>query len=252
MGALSELRSRLENYFAFSQKEVRDLLIATLIIGFIFSFNDWGTTTFDFVIGLKNFLLVSFLVALAFFVHLSVQRILALAIGFKAEFKVWWVGLALSLIIVFITGTLLGVGLPVILPGGVVLAILVRHRLGEFRYGFNYWENGVIAVYGPISNLALAFLFKIALYIFPQSWFLQKALLINIVFAICTALPIPPLDGINMFFASRGWYVFTFFLIIACSLLIYFTGIILTVIGGAIIALAATLIYHLTIEYPIK
>ena len=128
--------------------------------------------------------------------------------------------------------------------------MLVRHRLGEFRYGFNYWENGVIAVMGPLSNLALAFIFKIMLYIFPQSWFLQKALLINVVFAICTMLPIPPLDGINMFFAGRTWYFLIFFTIVACSVLIFFTGVILTIIGGAIIAAILSLIYFLTFEQP--
>jgi len=170
---------------------VRDILICILVAGFIFSFNDWGSAgQFSYLVGLKNLALVTLLCAVAFFIHLSAQRIFALMIGYKAEFKIWWAGLAASLVIAFITATFFNLGFTVILPGGIVIAMLVRHRLGEFRYGVNYWENGITALWGPVATIILALFFKILLIFFPQSWFLQKGVLINLIYAVCSMLPI--------------------------------------------------------------
>lgn len=249
MGFWHELASRLRLYYAFSMNEVRDILICTLFTGFIFSFNDWGSASgFDFVIGVKNLLLVSLLALISFFVHLTGQRVAALMIGFKAEFKIWWTGLALSLIFAFISASLFGRAFTLILPGGMMIAMLVRHRLGEFRYGVNYWENGITALWGPIATVILALFFKILLIIFPHSWFLQKALLINLIYAICSMLPIPPLDGINVFFAGRALYAFSFGIILGICLLVYWANLWLTIIGGLIIGLAIWILYFLFIE----
>ncbi|MBW2963683.1 hypothetical protein KY306_02825 [Candidatus Woesearchaeota archaeon] len=249
MGFFHELRSRLELYFAFTTKEVRDILICVVVSAFIFSFNDWGRAgQFDLIIGFKNMFLVALLAALAFFVHLSFQRVVALMIGFKAEFKVWWGGLVASFLIVFITASIFNLGFTVILPGGMVIAMLVRHRLGEFRYGVNYWENGIIALWGPIGTMMLAFVFKILLIIFPHSWFLQKGLLINLIYGVCSMLPIPPLDGINVFFAGRVLYAASFGIILGIALLIYWANLWLTIFGGVLIGLAVWILFFLYIE----
>lgn len=248
MGFFHEMRSRMELYFAYTTKEVRDLIFCILVAGFVFSFNDWGTGGFSLVTGFVNFLLVTLLAALAFFVHLSVQRVVALMLGFKAEFKVWWTGLVISLVFAFVTATLFNFSLAIILPGGLFIAMLVRHRLGEFRYGVNYWENGVIAVWGPVASILLAFVFKILLLIFPGSWFLHKALLINLVYAVCSILPIPPLDGLNVFFAGRLLYIISFGLIIGVALLIYWANLLFALLGGLVIGLAIIFLYYKYIE----
>ena len=243
--SLYELQSRIEHYFAFNKKEVGHLLIAILVVGFIFSFRDWGRAgQLDLLFGLRNFLLATLIAAISFFVHESVHRIFALWIGFKVEFKLWWGGLIASIVLAFASNG----AIQLILPGGMVSSLLVRHRLGVFRYGLNYWENGVIAMTGPLANLTLAFVAKLFLSYAPNSWFLQKLLLLNIVFAICTMLPIPPLDGINTFYGGRILYILSFSGIIGASILIYFTGIVLTIIGGLLIMIIATILYYMTFE----
>jgi hypothetical protein len=123
-----ELSSRMREYYAFTKKEVRDLAIAIFIIGFIFSFREWGTSGgVDVLLGFRNFVLMLFITALSFFVHQSVHRIYALFIGFKAEFKLWWGGLIASLILAFATNGIV----QLVLPGGMVASLLVRHRLGQ-------------------------------------------------------------------------------------------------------------------------
>lgn len=247
--SLAELKSRLELYFAYTTKEVRDIIICVLFTAFIFSFNDWGQgASFNILVGIKNIFLVALLAALAFFVHLSAQRIAALTIGYKAEFKIWWGGLISSLFIVFITASLFGYGFPIILPGGIIIAMLVRHRLGEFRYGINYWESGITALWGPIATIGLAIIFKTLLVFFPQSWFLQKGLLINLVYAVCSMFPVPNLDGINVFFAGRILYTVSFGIILGIALLIYWANLILAIFGGIIIGLLILFLYFHYLE----
>jgi len=249
MGFWSELGSRLSLYYGFTRKEVRDILICVFFTAFIFSFNDWGRAgQFSLVSGLRNFFLVFFLAILAYFVHLSAQRIFALSIGFKAEFKLWWGGLITSLLVVFITASLFGLGFTVILPGGIVIALLTRHRLGEFRYGVNYWESGITALWGPVASILFAFVFKIFLIFFPQSWFLQKGLLINLIYGICSMLPLPNLDGINVFFSGRVFYAFVYGLMLGVALLIYWANLWLTIIGAIIIGIAIWLLFYFFVE----
>ncbi len=240
-----ELRDRLSRFFMFSRREIRDLSIAIIIVGFIFSFRDWGIgSNVDVPYGIRNFIISIVIAAISFFVHESAHRIFALWIGFKAEFQLWWGGLITSLVLAFASNGLI----QLVLPGGMVLAVLVRHRLGEFRYGLNYWENGIIAMYGPLSNLFLAFIAKLFLVLFPASAFFQKLLFMNVIFAICTMLPIPPLDGVNTFFGGRLLFIVGFFGILGAGVLIYFTNILLSIVGGLIIALIATVIWYLTFE----
>ncbi|HLC74230.1 MAG TPA: hypothetical protein VJH88_00060 [Candidatus Nanoarchaeia archaeon] len=239
-----EFSDRIKRFFAFSHTELRDLAIATVIIGFVFSFGDWGGESVDIFVGIRHFIITLFLAAISLFFHEAAHRVMALLIGYKAEFKLWWGGLVASLIIVFISDG----KIPLALPGGVVNAILVRQRLGEFRYGLNYWENGLIALYGPLANLALAFFAKVGLAIFPESYFLNQLLFLNIIMAICTMLPIPPLDGISTFFGSRVVYILAFIGILASGVLIYFTSILPAILGGILLMIIGTILYYLAFE----
>ncbi|HLC19790.1 MAG TPA: hypothetical protein VJK72_02650 [Candidatus Nanoarchaeia archaeon] len=239
-----EERDRIKRFFAFSHTEIKDLAIATVVLGFVFSFRDWGSGGVDILVGVRHFLTTVILAALSLFVHESAHRIMALLIGYKAEFKLWWGGLLASLILVFISNG----RIPLALPGGVVNAILIRQRLGEFRYGLNYWENGLIALYGPLANLALAFVAKVFLNFFPDSFLFEKLLFLNIVMAICTMLPIPPLDGMSTFWGSRVVFVLAFVGILTSGVLIYFYGIGLAILGGILFMFVGTILYYLAFE----
>src|SRR3989344_173303 len=47
----------------FSKEEFTKIIICSLFLGFIFSFNEWGYDTFNLAIGLKN-LLISLIICL--------------------------------------------------------------------------------------------------------------------------------------------------------------------------------------------
>jgi Zn-dependent protease len=68
----------------------------------------------------------------------------------------------------------------------------------------------MLAAAGPATNLIFATFFKtLAIFgIFPE--FFNIMTFINLYYAVFTMLPLPRLDGIHLFFASRLTYVFLF------------------------------------------
>lgn len=197
-----ELRARIKDYFTFEKQELVILIPAIFITAFMFSFRDWGEASFQFWTGLGNLIVTSIIAAVSFFVRFSWQKIYALKEGYLAQFKGWWVGILVALVLTLITNG----RVPLVLIGGVVSSLMIRHRLGEFRYGHSYLDNAKISYYGIIANIHLATLFSIGLYLFPDNYFFSQGLLLNWLMALCAAFPLPQLDGLNIYFGSRFLY----------------------------------------------
>lgn len=235
-----ELKARIKDHFRFEKQEVSFLIPAVLLTAFMFSFNDWGETQLNIALGIRNLFLVSVIAAISFFVRLSWQKIFALKEGYKAEFKGWWAGIIIAIIITFISK---GRVAPVLI-GGVVASFMVRQRLGEFRYGFSYFDNALISFYGIAANLVLAVLFSLGLYFFPENYFFTKGLMLNWIMALCAALPLPQLDGLNIYFGSRPLYYSTLALIVVSGILLLtqtqlglILAVFITAIAGVVLAL---------------
>jgi len=205
-----ELRARVKDYFSFEKQELAFLIPAIFITAFMFSFCNWGQGScgegdFQFWTGFWNLIVVSIIVAISFFARFSWQKIYALKEGYLAQFKGWWSGILVALVLTLITNG----RVPLVLIGGVVSSFMVRQRLGEFRYGHSYLDNAKISFHGIVANIHLAVLFAIGLYFFPDSYFFSKGLWLNCIMAACAALPLPQLDGLNIYFGSRTLYFFT-------------------------------------------
>ena len=241
---MQELIARTKKYFRFEKQEIIQLLIVTLFTGFIFTFRDWGIESLDAGLGFTHLVLAILLALIALFFRVSVQKITGFAFGFNSTFMLWWAGLIISLVLVFISQGYV----PILLPGGIAMAMMVRHRLGEFRYGFNYWEQGIIAYSGSLANILLAVIFKILLSFNPESWFLHKGLFMNIILALTIALPLPKLDGVTGFFSSRLTYFFSYGVLVGISILIFFTTIIWTMLGGLAIGILIWLLFYTMYE----
>ncbi len=227
----------IKRYFWFSKEELKSLAIVVLVFAFIFSFREWGEETFDFLFGIKNFLIAVVIVGLGIFIHEAGQRLSALKVGFKTEVRVWWYGLLAALILCFITNG----KLTLFAATGMWIHHLAVHRLGRFRYGPNVQAFGVIALMGPMANILAATLVKfmqVNLHLIPlDSVFAQKFFFFNWLFALLNLLPIPPLDGSRLLFYSRLTYAFIFGTI-GGYLLLYSAGIysyiLALIIGGAV------------------
>ena len=236
MVSWQELNARLEDFFHFSKQELIGLALAAIVTGFIFSFKDWGDQELDVVLGFRNLILATTIATISLFFRFSCQKIYGLSQGYKAEFKVWWLGLFIALILAFLTAG----KLPVILAGTMAVSFMVKQRLGEFRYGFSYWENAMISYWGVLGNLILGLLSGIGSYFFPQNYFFTKGMIFNIIMAFTSLLPLPQLDGLAIFFGGRILYIMAIVLtMVAAILIITQTAV------GLIIAATIGLLYAL-------
>jgi len=222
-----ELIERIKRDFTFHFDELKGLAIATLVLAFVFTFREWS---------LINLFYAILIIALSLIVHISAQKIVGLHLGVKVEFKLWWYGLLASLIAVFLSN---GRVWWIIVPGGFITSIIAKYRLGKFRYGLGYHLMGVVGLTGPVASIILGSIFKnINLYTPITSPLLDKVFVFNLVYAVFSLLPIPPLDGHYTFFAGRLTFAFVAGSIVVYCLLILLLGVysfIWALIGGGII-----------------
>lgn len=246
MVSFKELKARWKEFLRFSRQELSGLLFAILITGFIFSFRDWGGgETADFGVGLTHLAAVLIIAALSFFFRIACQKMYALSQGYLAEFKVWWAGLAIMLVVGLITAG----RIPLVLIGGIVAAFMTKQRLGEFRYGFSHYQNAIISMWGIYGNLILTLVFAVGLHFAPLDtllgYFFHKGLILNLIMSFCALFPLPQLDGLQIYFGSRGMYFFGIFLVLLASILLLTKttfGLITAIVTGALIAIVYILI----------
>jgi len=235
MAELVDLIDKIKKYYKFTKYEARGYAIAILAIAFIISFTEWGTGQFDLTAGLFNLFNSALIVALSILVHDAGQRIWGLAIGYKIEFKMWSFGVALGLILAFVTNGKFWL----IIPGTFMLHHLAGHRLGFFRYGINIIGQSMVALAGPLFTLMLIILLKILYAVYPNP-LLQKAIMFNIIYNITNMLPIPLLDGGKIFFGSRMIYAFVMPAMIVATILMMvdipvFFAVVLSLLVGVVL-----------------
>ena len=233
MVSVQELSSRVRDFYRFSSSELLGLIVATLMSGFIISFRDWGDENVNLGIGIIHLSLAVLASGLAFFVKVSFQKIYALSQGYQAEFKVWWVGIAISLLITIISNGVV----PFIIMGAVASTFMTRQRLGEMRYGYSYFQNGIIALHGIIGLLLLALFAGIIVYLFPGIYLLEKIVIASLAMSLFSLLPLPQLEGLTLFFGSRPIYYVSIVIVITIGILI-----LTSTRGGLIISSLAALL----------
>ena len=244
MAEQTDFLDKTSRYYNFARHEFRGLIIAIVVIAFIISFKEWGTTSFNFGEGMYNLFNAILIVALSILIHDAGQRLWGLAIGYKIEFKLWSFGLIFALIIAFISNG----NLWLVVPGGFIIHHLAAHRLGWFRYGINYFGQAMVALAGPLFTLMLIILLKVLSTLFPNP-VIDKAIMFNVVYAITSLLPIPPLDGSKIYFGSRMLYAFVLPLIVVATILMtvkipIFFSLVLSLLVGIVL----WLVYYVSFE----
>ena len=244
MAEILDLMDKIKRYYKFTQHELRGLVIAVLVIAFIISFKEWGATSFDLTAGLYNLFNAILIVALSILVHDSGQRIWALAIGYRLEYKMWGFGLLAAMIITFVSNG----NFWLIVPSGFLLHHLAGHRLGFFRYGINYFGQAMVALAGPLFTLMLVILLKI-LSAFSPNPLIYKAIIFNVVYSITSLLPIPPLDGSKIYFGSRMLYAFALpAIVVASIMMIVSIPILLALTLSFLVGIVLWLTYYISFE----
>ena len=240
-------KDKVNRYFGFDKEEVKGIIIATLIFAFIISYRGWGYgQAFEINVGLINFVNAAIIVLLAILVHESGHKLLGVYHGFKVKTRIWWYGMGLALLICFISRGHIWF----LVLSGMTLHHLAIQRLGKFRYGERPVELSMVALAGPLANIILATLLKTMILWFPalpiNAALVHKAFIINWAMAISNLLPIPPLDGIHIFFQSRLFYISIFGFMVGYGILIYFG--IYSWLGALLIAGIAWILFYINFE----
>ncbi|MFH2020815.1 MAG: hypothetical protein ABIJ34_05340 [archaeon] len=200
--------------FSLSSKEIKQMIITVLIIAFVWSFNKWGDVTFDFVAGLKNFLLGALYAAIGLIINQIGQRIVAVYYGYDPTYEYGIIGLMIALVITFASrGWLI-----FFLPGGVNVRHLTASRLGEFRYYTNDWEWAKGGFTGPFFNIILVILCSF----FKEIPFVRELMIMNIMFAVYSLVPIPGNLGLYLFYPHVYFWSFTLGIVAGSSLAAFF------------------------------
>jgi hypothetical protein len=218
-----DFKYRLKKHFKFTNKEIGNILLIAIIFGFIASFREWGYgDEFELIVGLKNLINATIISLLAVLTHEAGHRLCGLWKGYKVNFKPWWPGIMIAIVLCFISRGHIWF----FVISGIFVRQLDKLALGKYRYGLRPKDFLEIALAGSIANIILATLIKT-----PAVWFsnlpfnmvlINKAFAINWAVAIFNLLPIPPLDGIHVLFKSRLTYAAIIGFVAGYGILIYF------------------------------
>jgi hypothetical protein len=234
MVPFQETVERVKDFYTFDKQEIFGLLIATIVIGFVFSFRHWGEEQFNLMYGLKNLVIATIIAGFSLWFRISAQKVYGFTSGQSNTYKVWWNGIVIMLVIAFLTRG----WVPLVLVGGAISSFMVKQRLGEFRYGFSTWVLAISAAWSIWAPLILAALSAVGAYFFPQSLFFDIGMKMNLMMAFCSWLPLPQQDGLSLFFGSKGLWYLAILAILSASVLLLTK----TTIGLIVVLLAATLI----------
>lgn len=165
--------------------EIRDITLsaAGLAIAFAIAFSGGiqNMQNFSAMLVIMAFVAVS----VSFILHEIAHRFLARRYGFYAEYKMWPYGLALALLLSLF-------GFVFAAPGAVM--IHPKSDLWGASAMPTRKKMGLIALAGPLTNVALAGIFAVALLINPLQVF-ALGVFINLWLAFFNMIPIFVLDG---------------------------------------------------------
>ncbi len=234
----------------FTAKEILIFLLASFIMGYLFSFKELMTTSLSWN-AILVWLKMSGLALITLLVCVITCNVVIWRFGCDAEFRLWCIRQygfhkvsrfkrSFPAWILFPLGF-------VFLSLGYVkwLALTVFDVIPTTRIGREYaevteWELALIAFFGLFANLALAVISK------AVGWHTLAS--INIWFAFFNFLPISELNGAKILHGSKMLWVFGFIFTSIILILLGITHIVTTIIAAGVVALIAVVLFFCFFE----
>jgi Zn-dependent protease len=192
-------------------RELRDLIIAWLVLGFCFSINGASNLTrfitdplmgiYKVWIFIEAFSASLLTVGLGFIAHELSHRYYGKKLGCHAEFKLWPLGLLMALAFAILSrGSVVFAA-----PGAVYISPKTSYMATKKVYG-------IISLAGPLANLAMALMFlTLSLtHITLLSEIGEMGFNVNLWLAAFNLLPLGMMDGQKIFnWDRRIWFLIT-------------------------------------------
>jgi Zn-dependent protease len=225
----------------FNRKELMVILLAGIIIGYLYAFSKFTWS---------SWILLSLLGFMVVLIHSFGQKFAANMLDASTETKFWtmdrfWfaevrkfpaplpAGLILPLIGIFMT-----VGWLKFLAITTFEATALP-RLRSFSK-VTEMQLAMIALSGAIANVLVAFCAFMLGHI--------DFAMMNLFFALFSMLPISSLDGTKIFFGSRLLWVFSSVFLLSLIILFEVAGLWATLLSALIIAIAIMVAYYISFE----
>lgn len=207
----------------FNPREIRGLFLGAIILGFIFSFREWGYGEVNLNIGLINLIRATILSLVVLLVYQVSHKVIAKKYDAISTFRLWsikrfWFTKSSKIENIKLFGKSfktikMGFIFPVLLSllsngfirfaavGSSEITEISRKRIGREFTHLTEFELAKIHLVGPLTTLLLA----LVLFQFPG---FEKIVEISYMVALFSMIPFSGLDGAKIFFGSRALYLF--------------------------------------------
>jgi hypothetical protein len=239
-----DILHNLKQYFAFTKKEARDAAVTALVLGFIFSFTEWGAVTFDMGAGLYSWFNAFLVCLLAVLVHIVAQKAYAVCKGYQVNYKVFAIGLAVCVLAVLYSNG----AITLAVPGAIAISQIQHFGVGRRFAGKYRRHEAYISFLGPFANIMLALLFQGIFNLGVSNLLVQKAISVNVWMAAVSILPIPGLPGFSIFYHSRVWGMFSAIFIVAMAIFLVWFSFWQTVMTALILGILFSVVYFIKFE----
>jgi hypothetical protein len=256
----------VREHFSFSKQELKELFWTSLAFAFMLTsyYENLFSISTDVHIVITDATLAFFILAiicvfLTMYIHVSLQKLVGIKLGYKVKYTYWVNGILIGLFLSVVTLGKVPVLSVFILPGAVTLESIPKLRLGRFRYGINAKDIARISLAGPLSHILLTMLLGIIFFALDRNQIVARIITANLLLLIYSMLPVPKIDlptridsasdGLGLFFFSRKVYVLCAVTVLFYAVLIWATSIFSFALAF-LLGLVASLVFSVTVKQP--
>lgn len=225
-----------DRYFTYSQNEIKDLFLTSIVFTFILFFFAWRNTDYEIISAIIDIIQFFIICIISLFIFISASKWFAIQRHYIAEYSAWITATLLGFVISF---TSYGY-LPLLFPGSIEVTRIDRLRHGKVFSGENKYDIFTILAFAPLSAILLS-LFSQFVYDITNFTFFYYFMVFNAALAFFSLLPFAKNIGAHLFYTNKKNYVFlllfsfSFFILILFN--VFFSFIFAILLAGILLLL---------------